>query len=141
MSELIVQGDAMTQFQEKISQKLRDDIGELLPNDALSKLIERAIEENFFKERVVETGSYHIPTRTEPSWFVATIKEMTEKMVREHVGKWCEENKDVFEKKVDQFFSREMMSIITATIIASQIRTSFDRDLTCLVENIRNKMI
>lgn len=132
--------DALQNFQDKIAEKLRNDIGALLPDDALSKLIERAVEENFFKERLVKTGDYHGTTKKEPSWFVQAVREMTEAMVREHVQYWCAANEDAIKEKVDEFLSREALAMVSSITTARMVRAEFDHQIRDLITQISNKL-
>ncbi len=46
-------------FEQRMISRIREDIGKLMTDDELSKIVERATEEIFFKETIIEDGSWH----------------------------------------------------------------------------------
>lgn len=79
-------------FQDKLAQRMREQIGELLTEEDLKKLTERAVEEMFFKPRVV-VGQWN-QTSTQPPWFVAEFGKLAEPVLREEMQRWLNEHPD-----------------------------------------------
>ena len=46
-------------FQERMKDRIKKDIGELMTDDELSAIVERAVNEIFFKPRIVKDGCHH----------------------------------------------------------------------------------
>ncbi len=46
---LATKTDPLSEFQKRISEKLRDDIGNMMPDEVLKEMVNRALEEQFFK--------------------------------------------------------------------------------------------
>lgn len=61
------------QFEQKIIERLRADIGNLLPDNVLSSLVEKAIENMFFIRTERETSYYK--KVVEPSWFEKEVEK------------------------------------------------------------------
>lgn len=83
---------AQEQFEANIQDRLRSDIGELLPDDVLSGLVSKAINDLFFKDVVVNSGSYS--TRTEPSWFRKEVEYQMRTRIKDALDKYFETNED-----------------------------------------------
>lgn len=79
-------------FEDLIKDRIRDDIGKLMPDEALQKIIEKAIEGAFFTQRITKEGSWH--ERVEPSWVEKHIRSLLEAQVRAHVDKWFQDNRE-----------------------------------------------
>jgi len=102
MNDLTTGAEALKKFQETVAEKLRGDIADLLPPDALRAMVERAVEENFFKDREVKEG-YH--TNRKPSYFVEQVMAKAQDTIRELAVQYVEDNKDVFDKTIKNFLS------------------------------------
>jgi hypothetical protein len=80
----------METFMERVKQKLRDDIGSLLPDEAVSDMVKKVVNDEFFAKRIVpkpNRGSYSNETIELPSHFTemvtAAIKPIIERQVAE----------------------------------------------------------
>ena len=78
-------------FENRMKERIRDSIGELMTDDELSKIISRCVEDIFFKEREIKEG-YH--TRTEPPFVHKIVEELLTRRVKEQVMIYFGENKD-----------------------------------------------
>jgi hypothetical protein len=116
---------AGTEFEQKILERLRNDIRELLPEDALKKLVERAVDETFFKERRIE-GRYGGMERIDPGWFVTEVTKSAEPMIREAVEQFVADRRDVIQQAIDKFLTNEQLSIQIATRLASMLNDTFN---------------
>ena len=111
-------------FQQKLEERIRKDIGELMPDEALSKIVASAIEKAFFEERVIE-GRYFSDRQIEVPWIVKIMRELLDARVNEAVKKWMFEND---EKVRDMIAERFDVGIAKASISAidSLFREEFD---------------
>ena len=61
----------METFMERVKTKLRDDIGALLPDEAVQAMVEKVVSDEFFKKRMV-------PKPGRNSWSTEMVEEPTE---------------------------------------------------------------
>ena len=90
-------------FEEKMKERIKDSIGELMSNEDLSKIVERAVEEIFF-EPIIIKGSYCHGDKTEPPFIHSIIKEILTEQVkhetREYIGLHGEEIEKIIKEVV-----------------------------------------
>jgi hypothetical protein len=91
-------------FEEKMKERIRSSIGDLMSDADLAKIIEKGIDEAFFKPK--PNPRYHnanhwernnIPLQLPPmveTILTSCITERVEKLVKAEVDKWILENHD-----------------------------------------------
>lgn len=79
-------------FQERLKERIRDAIGELLSDTDLTALVERGIDEVFFQPRRVPNGRYD--TRELPPLIHEVVKEVLSVQMREAVEQWLLSHED-----------------------------------------------
>ena len=80
-------------FQERLKERLRDSIGELLSDDDLTALVERGIDEVFFQPRYERRpGAYS--TETLPPLIHEVVKDVLSAQMREAVERWLSSHED-----------------------------------------------
>ncbi len=80
-------------FQDRLKERLRDSIGELLSDDDLTALVERGIDEVFFQPRYVRRpGSYS--SQELPPLIHEVVKEVLSVQMREAVERWLLAHED-----------------------------------------------
>jgi hypothetical protein len=85
-------------FEENIKNRLRKDIGDLVPPEVLSALIEKAMKEMFFtREKKPEHSGYNAKMIELPSWFDKEIKSLIEPLIKSHLENWLESNRSDIE--------------------------------------------
>jgi len=134
MGTMPTTSDPMTNFRERIAEKLRADIGAMLPDDALIAMVRQAVENEFFKERTVDDGQYH--TKTAPSWFVTEVTKAAEPILREMLAHYIKENRPVIEKALADFLSHETLLLMTF----GALREATQQDLMTFANDIINRM-
>lgn len=73
-------------FEEKLTDKLREDIGALLPDDVLANLVEKSMHEMFFKRgSEKEHSGWNAKTIETPSWFERQVKELLEPRINAEI--------------------------------------------------------
>ena len=110
-TELAKPADPMNDFQEKIIKRLRDDIREMLPDEALEKLALRAVDDEFFKPRE-RFDSYSRVIDSRPSWFVEKVAEIARPIIQEKAAQFVEANQSLIEKSIYSFVSAENLSLL-----------------------------
>ena len=111
-------------FQQKMEERIRSSMGELIGTEELKAIVNRALNEVFF-ERRKKPGT--------DSWNNETIEPMSHELVQElmlpavkaAMGEWLEENHEVverviqetLEKGIAQCFVRSIESLMTPAIM------------------------
>src|SRR4051794_38401980 len=67
--------DSQRAFEESIKERLRKDIGGLIPDAVLAQLVEKAIQGMFFTRRERKGGGYYDRTQILPSWFKEEVQK------------------------------------------------------------------
>lgn len=132
------QVDPLKAFEEKVINKIKTDIGAMLPDEVLYGLAKKAVDEQFFKDRVIKTGYYN-ETRTEPSNFVKAVIEAARPMLTELVKKFVEENQDVLRKGLEEFLTKESLLLILMAQLREESASSM-RELVNEVEQLKKKV-
>ena len=138
MSEELAPPDPMQAFQERVKEKLRDDIAGMLPDEALAQLVQRAVDEEFFKKRTVKVGgAYSSATEERPSWFVQEVtkvaKPLLEAMVRDYVA----EHTEVIKKAVDEFLSSQNLLLLTFAVMRPMTIQDIAEAANAIVTRVR----
>ena len=120
MNDITINKTPMEQFQEKIMAKLRDDIGAMLPPEVLQSMVERAVEEQFFKER-------RIPQRfssdeIKPSWFVEEVAKEAQPLIREMVTEHVQKNRAQIEQGIRAFLDDQNLLLVSMSIVRAEFQ-------------------
>lgn len=77
-------------FQQRMFEKIRDQMGDFLTDDDLKKIIEAAVLKGFFEERRVERqyGGYD----REEAVFVKLVREEVRAQAEKCIAAWLKEN-------------------------------------------------
>jgi hypothetical protein len=97
-------------FQTKMFKLIQEQIGDLLTQEDLKALVDRTLNDSFFKERVVPDGNHR--TKIVPSVFSELLAVMLKPMLREQVHVWMETNKEAVLAQVDQSLGKGMTRIV-----------------------------
>jgi len=117
-------------FEQKIRERVRADIGELLPDEALKALIVKAIEKIFFERPLERFG-----TPTQYSWFETEVKNMLRERIREAVQAHFKENGEriaancasVIQAEAPKIMGEVIVGLITGSI--QNMTFAFDQAL------------
>jgi hypothetical protein len=85
--------EAEALFQEKMKERMRTAMGDLMPDEVLAGIVARGIEEAFFKKRTKSNG-YGYPTVEYDSWIVEHLTQVAEAEVRKQVTQWIASNSE-----------------------------------------------
>ena len=108
-TDVAVPADPMKAFQARVIDKLKADIGSMLPDEVLKGLSQKAVDDTFFKERV-EGDSWN--KRQRPSWFVEEISKLARPMLEAEVKRFVKENHEVIQKAVNSFLSQNNLMLV-----------------------------
>lgn len=112
MSEITkIDENPLETFQKKVTDKIRQDIGQMLPEEVVKALFQKAIEEEFFEPRIEWTG-YNNNTRVDkPSWFVEAISKEAKSLIEAHVKEFFESKKPEISEEIKKFLNDQNLLV------------------------------
>jgi hypothetical protein len=132
-------------FQDKLMERIRDSIGDLIPDEELTKLIERGIEENFFKRKANPkwANAYHSQRDNIPEYLPSAmdvilnecISKKLEEMTKVYFDKWAVENSDKIEGIVKQIVEKG-----AGDLVIKHINNMFEVPLMLMQNNMQMNM-
>ena len=106
----------MEAFQERVKNRLRDDIGELLPDEALAEMVQRVVEEEFFKKRTDRVGpTYSAKTIEKPTWFQELVVEAAKPVIEAKILQFLSDNRAEIDRQIKETIERGAMSLAVYT--------------------------
>jgi hypothetical protein len=137
MSTTVV--DPTVEFQQKMRERIRANIGDLMPDAALAQIVEKGIHEAFFAPRRVPQN--YGADKIEPSWFVKFLQDACKSLVEQAVKEWVSRNqeqvlamaKETLEDGVAQAVLNSFARLWRGPIAA------FDDKLAAAVSNFSNR--
>lgn len=97
-------------FQERMFARMRDSMGDLMTDDDLKALLERAVEEAFFKPRTVPDG--HYGTKQVEPLFICMIRDEVKAQVAGVVSTWVRENPDKVNEALDKVIQAGIVGMV-----------------------------
>lgn len=92
-------------FMDRVKAKLRDDIGSLLPDEAVQAMVEKVINDEFFKPRLEPKpgrGSYSTETIEVPAKFAQMVIEAALPVLEKHAMLVAEQHAAEIEAQIKQ---------------------------------------
>jgi hypothetical protein len=117
-----VKTDPMADFQAKLQQRVREDIRDLLPEDAVAKLVQQAVEKEFFQPRRVDEG--YGRSSEAPSWFVQEVVKAATPIIRAAVDKCIADNPAAVEKAIADFLGPNRLTILTTDHLTGMLSSA-----------------
>jgi hypothetical protein len=138
MNDIVVKTNPMEEFQNKLKEKVRSDIASLLPEEAITELVKKAIEEEFFKRQSINEGSGSWPKWVEkPSLFVQEVIKASEPIMKEEIRKAVEQQRPLLEEGIKQYLAENNLTIIIATAIAQAMQTNTYQVVQDIMNNVK----
>ena len=101
-------------FEEKISEKIKENIGDLIEPADLKRLVEKGIDKFLF-ERVNVSSNYGSPT-VNLSLMEKLVSEHLQKEVREAANTWIKENPERMEKCIKDILQRDVEKVVIQSL-------------------------
>lgn len=126
-----------TTFQERMFERIKSNMGDLMTDEELAALVEKTIEKAFFEPRVTTVrGDYgRTETKTEDSVFVVMMREEVRLKIEAHakarVDEWFAANPGIFKEQVDAAIARGF-----AQVVLDQINMSLRHPLAQLSQQV-----
>lgn len=103
--------NAEHEFQAKMQERMRQAMGDLMPDEVLKGIVSKGIEEAFFKP--VETKKDYGRVEVEQPWTVRFLKAELESRVEKSVRAWIAANheklSDILKETLDAGLSRAVL--------------------------------
>jgi hypothetical protein len=103
-------------FQQRMFERIRESMGELLSEDDLKELLERTIEKSFFEERIVQSSSYYSSAQKKPSLFQELVTEQVQPMVEKAITVWLQDNSEQVTSTIDAVLKDGLLSALSKAI-------------------------
>ena len=105
-------------FEENIKDRLRKDIGDLIPPEVLSQLVTKAMTEMFFtRKREPEHSGYNAKIIEKPSWFDLCVKETMQPFIKDHLDAWLKENSEVIKQCIVDEITKNGPALLAGTFL------------------------
>ena len=115
-------------FEERMRDRIRESIGELMSDEDLQKIVERGIDEVFFKTRYVEEGRYN--KREIPPLIHSVVKEVLNDRMKDAVETWLQTHESdvrvAVAHVVEEGAGRAMVKALNGYMADSMIRLESD---------------
>lgn len=112
MTAPAVKTDPMQEFRARVLEKLRADIGSMLPDEALTGLVNEAVKEQFFT-RIPTSFNYRgDPDAFKPSWFVQEVAKIGEPIISAHIEKWLKDSEAIIGEAVKKFVTDQNLLLL-----------------------------
>ena len=119
-------------FEEKMKDRIRESIGELITDKELTELVHKSVDQVFFAP--TEIGdAYH--RKEGPSLLNGLIKELLTPQVREAVDQYIKDHPDEVIKTVKEVLARGM-----GNALLTAVNFQFQNDLLNFQSNIQNTL-
>jgi hypothetical protein len=123
-------------FENNIKERLVKDIGTLIPDEALTALVNKALEKAFFEPQKGIVGSgYNSRTENKPSVFEQQVKEMIQPLFEAKIKEWCNNNSERIEKELSSFLNSR-----AEDVFLSAIGSMFSSHFEAMKWNISNEL-
>lgn len=98
-------------FQDKMFERIRDSIGDLMPDEDLKKIVASGIEKAFFENRIVAYGSYG-GTQTKEPVLVEMIRDLMREKIRLAVDSWMRDNPDKVKEAIEKVIQQGVFGCV-----------------------------
>jgi hypothetical protein len=118
-------------FQERMFAKIRDQMGDLMTDDDLKKLVDVAMKKAFFEDRRTGEG-YH--STVKPPLFVELIEKQLREEVSRVVAQWVAEHPEDVTKAIDAALAKGIFGLVV-----QHFESKTSMPLYQLAENLKQK--
>lgn len=126
----------MESFYEKLSNRLKNDIGELIPEDVLKALIDKVIQKEFFEGKE-NKNSFGKTVERIPSAFEGLIIKSITPVLEDLAKKAFEENNDKFMEYFKDVINNSLEKLLVKSI-KNSLFSYLKEDKWSLVQILQN---
>ena len=125
-------------FQERMFERVRESLSELLTPEEAKALVEKAIEQSLFKAKLVPARTYHEKDRYEPSRFEELVKEAVEPVIKSEVEKWLTEHHEEVKASIQEIVERGIASNVVKVFQAEMRQPMYE--MSGKLQQVINKL-
>lgn len=118
-------------FQERVFEKIRQDIGNLMTEAELKSLVNAAMNKAFFEPTISKDPHGYYRDKEGPSFFVCKVKELMYQKVGAAIEQWISEHPEEVNKAI-----RDVLSGGIAGAVAMYLESRFSGPL----QNLRSEL-
>ncbi len=112
-------------FQDSVKDKMADLVADSLPDEVLTEMVQRAVEEMLFSDRITHTNKYGSERKIDPSWFKDEVMKIAKPLIEQTVREKIEAHESDIEQAIaDMIIGNEMMARFT-NALAERLDKSF----------------
>jgi lantibiotic modifying enzyme len=100
-------------FQERMFERVRDQMGDLLTDDDLKKIVNSAVQKAFFEERVVRSGYSDVK---EPAIFVKMMEHELRDRVSKATEQWLKDNPEIVTQTIERVIQDGIFKAVMQTL-------------------------
>lgn len=98
-------------LQERVGDRIRDQIGDLMTDEDLKVLVDKAMHEAFFTRTQIEKRYYNDEQKYDDSFAVKHVKELLKGRVDAACATWLGEHKDELGKHIDEAVGKGFLAL------------------------------
>jgi len=103
-------------FQEKMKERMRAAMGDLMPDEVLRGIVERGINEAFFARPELPKNHWNDTQKFGEAWMVTFVREDLRKQVETHIKTWMADNPDKIVAIMQQTFDTGLVKTVINTL-------------------------
>lgn len=103
-------------LQERVGDRIKEQIGELMTDEDMKLLVDKAMHEAFFTPTKIpkQGGGWNAPDQYADAFAVAHVKKLLESRVDAACKAWLEVHKDEFGKHIDDAVGAGFSTLMVA---------------------------
>jgi hypothetical protein len=125
-------------FEERVYEKIRTDIGSLMTDDELKKLVEKSIDRMFFTEREIPGSRWDNATKKPPLIFEAVQAAVGAK-INELVRQYVLDHADLYAKAIEEALGKGFFNIARSYFEAS-VNSAMQPSLWNIQESLKTAL-
>jgi hypothetical protein len=127
---------AQQSFEEKLVDRIRKDIGELMPDAVLEEIVGKATHKVFFESKVVRDRYGSMDREEAP--VMAVVRDLLDKRVAECVREWIADNEDKVLDTIGDLVAGGIVASVARSInsLFSQPMWELDQKIRDVVESL-----
>ena len=119
-------------FEDRMKNRIREDIGKLMTDEELSKIVQRAMEEIFFAPRKVKQN-YN--TIEQPPFLHELLKELMEPLFRKAIDDYITKHREEVKQAIGEVLGKG-----AGMAVLSAIQSFLKQDFWSLENNINQRL-
>lgn len=123
-----------TNFEEKMKARIKESIGDLITDEELKRLLDKAMQEVFFAPTKVKVNSWE--TKEGPSLLHSLVKELIEPSMKEAISVWIAQHPEEVAKAIDTVLTNGVGEAVMAAITSQ-----FHSKLWAFGESLKQQMM